>query len=261
MPEEKLNIHQKLLKIADMAGVLQKNKDGFNYRYVTEEEIQAKITAGMQKYGVMLYPSLVPQTLVVMPYHYDKAKTKKVERKDDSGKKVFEIVDYTVPVNEIIVHAEVLYKWVDVESPADTVECYWAYIGQMEDASQAFGAGATYGNRYYLMKALQLATTEDDPDNYRSKQKAAENYEDDKKQRELLELLNKAKTTVKEMGTELINKGITKETIMDVVGKHNNGNKNPSSIASIEVCDMVIAEFKQLLTSKAKTKTAKENKE
>ncbi|MBE5733985.1 MAG: hypothetical protein E7347_02925 [Clostridiales bacterium] len=52
--KENLNIHQKLLKIADMAGVLQKNKAGFNYKYVTEEEIQAKITAGMQKYGVRL---------------------------------------------------------------------------------------------------------------------------------------------------------------------------------------------------------------
>lgn len=260
MPEEKLNIHQKLLKIADMAGVLRKNKDGFNYKYVTEDEIQAKITAGMQKYSVMLYPSLVPGTLVVMPYHYDKAKTKKVERVNENGKKITEIVDYTVPVNEIIVHAEVLYKWVDAETPTDTVECHWAYIGQMEDASQAFGAGATYGNRYYLMKALQLATTEDDPDNYRSKQKAAENYEDDKKQRELAEALNKAKTAVKDMGTELINKGISKETVMDIVGKHNNGNKNPSSITSVEVCNLVLEDFKKALNEKSKAKATKENK-
>ena len=64
MPQKTdLNLHQKLLKIANMAGVLQKNKAGFNYSYVTEDEIQAKITAGMQKYGVMLYPSLVPNSL------------------------------------------------------------------------------------------------------------------------------------------------------------------------------------------------------
>ena len=63
MPDtEKLNIHQKILKIADAAGVLQKTKAGFNYRYVPEEEIQAKVTACMQKYGVMLYPSIVPTT-------------------------------------------------------------------------------------------------------------------------------------------------------------------------------------------------------
>ena len=70
-----LNIHEKLLKIADMSGVLRKNKSGFNYKYTTEDEIQAKITAGMQKYGVMLYPSLVPGSLSIIPYHYDKPKT------------------------------------------------------------------------------------------------------------------------------------------------------------------------------------------
>ena len=47
MPDtEKLNIHQKILKIADAAGVLQKTKAGFNYRYVPEEEIQAKVKIG-----------------------------------------------------------------------------------------------------------------------------------------------------------------------------------------------------------------------
>ena len=40
MPDtEKLNIHQKILKIADAAGVLQKTKSGYNYKYVPEEEI------------------------------------------------------------------------------------------------------------------------------------------------------------------------------------------------------------------------------
>ena len=165
MPDtEKLNIHQKILKIADAAGVLQKTRAGFNYRYVPEEEIQAKVTACMQKYGVMLYPSIVPGTLTVEPYTYQKPRTKKV--KDDKGKDV--IVDYNVPVNEVIVKAEVIYTWVNTDDPTDKLECRWAYIGQMEDAAQAFGAGATYGNRYYLMKALQLATTEDDPDAYRT---------------------------------------------------------------------------------------------
>lgn len=258
MPDkEKLNIHQKILKIADAAGVLQKTKSGFNYKYVPEEEIQAKVTACMQKYGVMLYPSLVPGTLTVEPYTYQKPKTKTV--KDEKGKST--VVDYTIPVNEVIVKAEVSYLWVNTDNPEDKMESRWAYIGQMEDASQAFGAGATYGNRYYLMKALQLATTEADPDNYRSKQKEAESYEDDKKKKEELEALNKAKTEVKNMGSELINAGISKENVMDIVGKHNNGNKNPSSIASIEVCEAILKEFKETTQTKTTKKVTKENKQ
>lgn len=215
MPDTKtLNIHQKILKIADAAGVLQKTKSGHNYKYVPEEEIQAKVTACMQKYGVMLYPSIVPGTLTVEPYS-----------------------------NEVIVKAEVTYTWVDADNPSDTIECRWAYIGQMRDASQAFGAGATYGNRYYLMKALQLATTEADPDNYRSKQKEAGNYDLEK------ELASAIKEVV-DKGTALIGKGVPKEEVTKIVSKLNNDNPNPSSIKSIEICASIIEEFKKLEATK-----------
>ncbi len=251
MPNEKLNIYQKLLKIADMAGVLQKNKSGFNYKYVTEEEIQAKITAGMQKYRVMLYPSIVPDTLTVEPYHYEKIKTKKV--KDDKGKDT--VVEYTVPVNEVIVKAEVTYVWVNCDNPEEKIECRWAYIGQMEDASQAFGAGATYGNRYYLMKALQLATTEADPDNYRSKQKEAETYDENKD-------LEKAVKQVVDMGSKLMQApyNVDKDVIKQIVGKHNGNNQNPASIKSLDVCEAVMSEFEKLLAECENKKSSGETK-
>jgi len=239
-----LNIHQKLLKIADAAGVLRKNKDGFNYKYTTEDEIQAKVTAGMQKYGVMLYPSLVPGTLSVTPYHYEKVKTKR-----ENGKSV----DVVTPVNEIIVTSEVIYTWVNADTPTDTVECHWAYIGQMEDASQALGAGMTYGNRYFLLKALQLATTEDDPDNYRSKQKEAETYDEQKEAKAAEEELKKAIKEIIDKGTELIKAGFKKEEVMAIVGKHNDGNQNPSSIKSKEVCDTVMAALNKLTKPAAPT--------
>lgn len=242
MPREKneakniseLNLHEKLLRIADMAGVLRKNRDGYNYKYTDEAEIQAKVTAGMQKYRVMLYPSLVPGTLQVTPYHYDKPKTKR-----ENGKSV----DYTVPVNEIIVSSEVEYLWVNADNPEERITRYWAYIGQMEDASQAFGAGATYGNRYYLLKALQLATTEDDPDEYRSKQKRALQEEEDKEEREIKEKaakeLKEAKANVVAAGTALISKGVSKEAVSKIVASFNNGNGNPNSIKDAETAQKV----------------------
>ena len=98
MPEKKLNIHEKLLKIADVSGVLRKNKSGFNYKYTTEDEIQAKITAGMQKYGVMLYPSLVPGSLSIIPYHYDKPKTPPVHCFGFA----YNVLNYTDGLNECL---------------------------------------------------------------------------------------------------------------------------------------------------------------
>lgn len=226
MERTEMNIHQKLLKIADAAGILQKTKTGFNYKYVPEEEIQAKVTAGMQKYGVMLYHSIVPGTLQVMPYTYQKTKDK--------------------TINEFIVHADTIYTWVNVDKPEETVEVPWVLVGQMEDASQAFGAAETYCNRYFLMKSLQLATSEADPDNYRSKQKEAENYDDEK-------VLNAAVKEVVAMGSQLIKSGIAKDEVMGIVGKYNNGNQNPSSIKSIEVCTAVMKEFETLAANKPAT--------
>ena len=226
MPNENLNIHQKLLKIADMAGVLQKTKDGYNYKYVPEEEIQAKVTAGMQMYNVMLYPSITPGTLNVTPISYEKKKGQTITK-----------------VNEVIVSCEVTYTWVNTDKPDDKIDCGWVYVGQMEDASQAFGSGTTYGNRYYLLKALQLATSEADPDAYRSKQKEAEQYETQKEEGKKLD--GEIKKII-EKGKELMLAGFTKDEINEVIGKCNNGSKNPNSIKTLKVCKAVLDEFKKL---------------
>ncbi len=146
MPDEiKLNIHQKILKIADAAGILQKTKEGYGYKYVPEEEIQAKVTGSMQELGVMLYCEIVPGTLKVTPHVYEKVKYVIVKKdgKNESEKQV-------TPVNEVIVSADVVYRWVNTEAPDEQIAVPWIFVGQMNDASQAFGAGATY--------TLQFAT-------------------------------------------------------------------------------------------------------
>lgn len=228
---KQMNVYEKLLKIADMAGVLQKNKSGYNYKYVTEDEIQAKITAGMKKYHVMLLPSIRPDTLKVFPHQYVKFDKK---------------LKQDVNVNEVIVSCEVEYTWTNADKPEETIKCGWAYVGQMEDASQALGAGMTYGNRYYLMKALQMATTEDDPDNYRSKQKQAENFEEEQRIKEEKKALAQAIATVSKLGTALIKNGTPKEKIVEIVAELNNGNGNPNSIKTIEVAQAVEEKFKEL---------------
>lgn len=240
MANKEMNLHQKILKIADMAGVLQKTKEGYGYKYVPEEDIQAKVTAGLQKYGVMLYDSIIPGTFRVQPIHYEKWDPK------NKGMK---------PVNEVIVSAEVTYTWVDVDDPTQRVETTWALVGQMEDAAQAFGAGLTYGNRYYLMKQLQLATSESDPDNYRSKQKQAENYEQEAAEKAAAEELAKHVKSVVDAGSQLIKTGMDKKDMMAIVARHNDGNGNPSGIQSVEIADAILADFTELLKKKETKET------
>lgn len=166
MAEEKLNIFQKLAKIRKNVEVLSKNASGYGYKYVSEDVILEKVTGLMDKYGLSLIPSIVPETTSVVPYHYVETKVKK------DGE------PYEKHSNEVLVFADMLYTWVDNADISQKVEVPWMFVGQQADASQAFGSGLSYSSRYFLLKYFNSATTEDDPDNWRSRQKEATKTEE-----------------------------------------------------------------------------------
>jgi len=166
---ERMNIYQKLAKIRKQVEVVQKNKSGYGYKYVTDDELLAKITAGMDRYGVSLIPNIVPDTLEVQPYTYKKTKKEK-----QNG----QFVTYEENVNEFITTSDMQYIWVNNENPEEKVVVNWSMVGQQSDASQCLGSGLTYSMRYFLLKYFNVATPDDDPDAWRSKQKAAEVAED-----------------------------------------------------------------------------------
>ena len=162
---EVLNLYQKLAKIRKQVEVVQKNKSGYGYKYVTDDELLAKITVGMDKYGVSLVPNIVPGTLKVEPYTYKKTK------RDKNG-------SYEETVNEFTAVCDMAYVWVNNDNPEETITVSWSMVGQQSDASQCLGSGLTYSMRYFLLKYFNVATPDDDPDNWRSKQKATEAAED-----------------------------------------------------------------------------------
>lgn len=145
--------------------VLRKNKQAYNYSYVTDDEILAKITGLMDKLEVSLIPNIIPGTTQVVPYSY--TKTKAV-----AGGKIIE-----QRINEIIIKSDMEYHWVNNEDPTDRIVVPWVLVGQQEDASQAVGSGMTYCGRYFLLKYFNVSTPDDDPDSWRSKQKEAADSE------------------------------------------------------------------------------------
>lgn len=161
-----MNIYQKLAKIRKPVEILQKNKQGFGYRYVTEDLILSKITGLMDKLGVSLIPNIVQNSMKVDPYAYSKTKSTK------DGK------IYEENVNEVLVSCDMVWIWVNNDDPTDCVTVPWAMVGQQADASQAFGSGLTYSSRYFMLKYFNVATSDDDPDNWRRLQKEAESAED-----------------------------------------------------------------------------------
>lgn len=177
-----LNIYQKLAMIRKAVEVLQKNAAGYGYKYVSEDVILAKVTGIMDKHHLSLIPEIVPGTTVVMPYHYVETKVQKngtpIEKQS----------------NEVIVKADMVYRWVNNDNPTEQVVVPWTTVGQQADASQAFGSGLSYSSRYFLLKYFSCATTEDDPDNWRSRQQEARNAEELAVTKEIVAQIN-AKVT------------------------------------------------------------------
>lgn len=164
--EESLNLIQKLAKIRAMTEAIQKNKDGFNYKYVDSTEILARVTAGMKKYGISLIPSITPGTASV---------TQNVIRNVKINKQGQSVETVTT---EMLFSADMVFTWVDDGNPEDKLSVPWVLVGAQTDPSQAAGSALSYMVRYFLLNYFQVATPENDVDAYRSKQKAAEAAED-----------------------------------------------------------------------------------
>ncbi len=165
-PPDGMNIYQKLAKIRQSVEVMKRDTKAYGYYYTKEEDILAKLTVGMSKYGLSLIPGIVEGSAVVQPYSYKKTKT------TNKG----EI--YEENVNEVLVKADMVWIWVNDENPEERIVVPWVMVGQQADASQSYGSGLTYASRYFLLKYFNIATSNDDPDKFRSKQKEAEASED-----------------------------------------------------------------------------------
>ena len=166
MPDEQaLNIYQKLAKIRKSVEVMKRDTKAYGYSYTKEESILAKITVYMDKLNLSLIPGIMPGTTTVTPYTYKKTKS---TQKGDI---------YEETVNEVLVQADTTWTWINNDNPEERIIVPWSMVGQQSDASQSFGSGLTYSSRYFLLKYFNISTSNDDPDKFRSQQKAAEEEE------------------------------------------------------------------------------------
>lgn len=220
---EKMNIYEKLAKIRKPVEVLQKNKSGYGYKYVTEDVILSKITGLMDRLGVSLVPNIVPGTIKVEPYGY--TKTKSTKNGDI----------YEERVNEILVNCDMEWHWVNNECPEDRVIVPWAMVGQQTDASQAFGSGLSYASRYFMLKYFNVATSDDDPDNWRSAQKEAENAENRAIAEQIVEQIHQIVTAHLESHPD------DKQAVVAVVKKYAKTKGGKASANYYDIEDPIVA--------------------
>lgn len=173
-----LNLEQRLAKLQEIVDVAKKNKKGFNYTYADINEILAKLTAGMKKYRVNLHPNIVPQTAQVSQHTIVNTKF------DKQGQK------YDQTVTEMLVSADMVYKFVNIDDPNDSITEPWFFAGSQSDPSQALGSGLTYAKRQFLTNYFHIALVEEDIEQYRKKQKEAEQQEDITTAKEIIAIVD-----------------------------------------------------------------------
>lgn len=238
MAEEVLNLYQKLAKIRAISDVARKDKRGYNYTYTDLTTILAKVTAGMKKYGVSLIPSVVPSTAkiqqnVIQGVKYDK-----------TGKRLETLT------TEMLFATDMLYTWVNDENPEETIPVPWFATASMSDASQSVGAAMSYTLRQFLTSYFQIAQSDNDVDEYRSKQKEAEEAES-----------REVANSITDKVLEIINNYLEqnpgeRDSIVAIVKKYakSKGGKasaNPKDITDSEVAAKLLEEVKQKCGIKA----------
>lgn len=137
-----MNLYQKIVEVRKIAEGFSKDGKSYSYNYVTGNQVLGKIKDKMNELNLLLFPSTK-----IGEHHTHAYKTSK-------GKDVLDFV----------VKGEMSYTWINGDEPAEREVISWAYYGQQDDISKAYGSALTYSERYFLLKCLGLPTDEDDPD-------------------------------------------------------------------------------------------------
>lgn len=148
---QQLNIYQKLLKITEEMGTLEKDlsvptSKTKSYKAVGEKNVLDAVKPLEVKYGVYSY-----------------AHDRKVI---DSGELISTRKDYETgevrETKQLFLRLEVTYRFVNVDNPAECIEIK-SYGDGIDSGDKATGKAMTYADKYALLKAYKISTG-DDPD-------------------------------------------------------------------------------------------------
>lgn len=146
--EKKLTLWQKLIEIRKVIPYLQKDAQGFNYKYVKGSVLLGLLRPKMDELGILL------------SYSVTDMETENVERRVfDKKTKAYR----TIQTGRV--KMRFLFKFLDTENPSDfTSEEMW--IQGVGDDIQDIGGYNTYALRYFLLSYFNIPTDDADPDEF-----------------------------------------------------------------------------------------------
>lgn len=132
-------LYKKLLALQQAVVGLTKDKKGNSYDYVSGDKILGIVRPQMDKLGLLL-------TVDVLRAEYSRQ-----DYQTKNGAK-----------SEMFCTLELKFTWIDTDS-GETLSNQWASSG-MNGFDKSLGSALTYGERYFLLKFLHIATDKDDVD-------------------------------------------------------------------------------------------------
>ncbi len=137
MSDAKLNLYQKLLKITEEVGKIEKT--GKNqmqgYSFIEQAQVVAELRPQLAKWGVFIIPETV---------------SRNIERFENKK-------------GTITVHANVTsrYTVVNVDNPEDRFTSEWDAGEAMDTSDKATNKATTASHKYFLMKLFNISDKED----------------------------------------------------------------------------------------------------
>ena len=138
-------IQAKLLELQKTVKALKKDKEAYNYDYTSGDKILSVVRPKMDDLGILLLPEVTGSETQPISYKTYNKQAKAYEEK-----------------LEYLYKLRIRFTWYDTEDGTTLAQDWEAY--GMNAFDKGFGSALTYGERYYLLKVLHIATDRDDVD-------------------------------------------------------------------------------------------------
>ena len=135
-----MKLKQKLLEIQKSVDDFTKDTKGYNFKYVSGDQVLSVIRPKMNELGLLCTPLMKDIKIELI----------QKQKKDK--------IDF-----QYLFQANGGFKWCDTDSDEELL-IDWVFTGENDDPSQAQGNALTYNQRYFLLKFFNIPTDGDDPD-------------------------------------------------------------------------------------------------
>jgi hypothetical protein len=143
--QKTLNIYQKLVDVRRDVLYLQKEKSGFKYKYVGEDQVLSLIRPKMDEHNLILEVDMTNLE------NFEFQKFEKGQTFNVKG-----------------IRATFQFVWINADNPEEKIVKSMTLQNDGVDC-KAIGALMTYANRYFLLKYFNIPIAELEPDSYQDR--------------------------------------------------------------------------------------------